>query len=199
MALADRPSRFSAPARAALPGRTPAVWTGCPAMPRLPGARGGASFAVPPSPCAPIHERGLEAARFPRGRCRTRQAGRSRYSCGPAPPDCQEAAPQGSRCLGRPATGAALGGDGAGSLGGARTARVPVLADCSPQLCLAKLLLITLRHRRAREPADPASARAASSCPGRVHSATVCAERRRGLWLLCISEHPCGRGAKSDG
>lgn len=41
---------------------------------------------------------------------------------------------EGSRCLGRPAAGAVLGGNGAGSLGGAWTARVPILADCSSQL-----------------------------------------------------------------
>lgn len=53
-----------------------AAWP-CPGcMDRLPRAQGGvASFAIPPSPCAPIHESGLEAARCPRVRCRMRQLG----------------------------------------------------------------------------------------------------------------------------
>lgn len=124
---------------------------------------------------------------------------RGRYSCGPTPPCCHEAVPQGSRCVGCLSVGAALGGDGAGSLGGALTARIPIPADCLSRFCLAKLLLIMLRHRRAQELADPASAPAVSSCPGCVHFVTVCAERRRRLWLVCISEHSCRRRAKLDG
>lgn len=186
----------------------PAVWTGCPAVPRLLWARGHASFAVPPSSYAPIHEQVwrlqyvpvLYAAAWAVSPAAPSTASwRSRYSCGPTPPYCQEAAPQGSWCVGRPAAGAALGGDGAGSLGGARTARVPILTDCLSRLCLAKLLLIALCHSCAREPANPASAWAVSFCPGSFHSGAAHAEHRRGLWLFCILEHLCGCGAKSDG